>query len=249
MNSENWQERTELLLGKDKLLLLNKVKVLLVGLGGVGAYSAEMLARAGVGELHIIDGDNIHPSNCNRQLLALGSTNGLSKAVLMEQRLMDINVAIKVKAQHLYINKENIPQILEGNYDYIVDAIDTLSPKIALISNALKRNIPIISSMGSGGKTNPSLVRIADFEETYNDKLARMLRKRMHKRGIYGGFKVVFSPEQVNPSALKFVEDEENKKTTLGTISYMPTLFGTLMAAEVIRNLCQITDYQYNKSV
>ena len=126
---------------------------------------------------------------------------------------------------------------METPYDYIADAIDTLAPKIFLIKTALERNIPIISSMGSGGKMDPAMIRVVDFADTYNDKLARMLRKRLHKMGIYTGFKVVFSHEKTNKEAVKFVENEANKKTTVGTISYMPPLFGSFMAAEIIRSL------------
>lgn len=240
---ENWKERTELLLGEEKLLKLEKSKILVVGLGGVGAYAAEILCRAGIGELYIIDADEIHPSNRNRQLLALESNEGESKSELMKKRLLDINPELKIRAERVFINYEIIAQILNQKFDYIVDAIDSLNPKIFLIDKALKEHIPIISSMGSGGKTNPAKIQIADFKDTHNDKLARMLRKRMHKMGIYGGFKVVFSSEQTNPDAVKFVDNEKNKKTTVGTISYMPLLFGGFIASEVIRDIAKIKEF------
>jgi len=234
---EYWLERTELLLGKEKIEKLKKAHVLVVGLGGVGAYAAEMLCRAGVGKLTIIDADSIHPSNRNRQLIALSSTEGASKASLMEKRLKDINPELEVEAIEEFLRDERTFEILKTDFDYVVDAIDTLAPKIFLIQATLKRKIPIISSMGSGGKMDPSQIQITDFSKTYNDKLARMLRKRMHKFGIRGGFKVVFSPEPTKKEAVVFVENEENKKTTVGTISYMPPLFGSFMAAEVIREI------------
>jgi len=234
---EHWLERTELLLGKEGLAKLQSKHILVVGLGGVGAYAAEMLCRAGIGELSIIDADRVHTSNRNRQLIALKSNEGASKVQLMQSRLMDINPDLKLHALEEFIKDERIFEILDTKFDYIVDAIDTLAPKIFLIKTALERKIPIISSMGSGGKMDPSLIQITDFSKTYNDKLARMLRKRMHKMGIHSGFKVVFSPEQTNKKAVKFVENEENKKTTVGTISYMPPLFGSFMAAEVIREI------------
>ncbi len=240
---EYWKERTELLLGKEKLTKLKNIKILVVGLGGVGAYAAEMICRAGIGELHIIDADEIHPSNRNRQLLATKSNEGKNKVDLMKERLLDINPELKIHADNQFFSIENATELLHSNYDYIIDAIDSISPKITLIRFALERRIPIISSMGSGGKTNPAKIQIADFKDTYNDKLARMLRKRMHKWGIYEGFKVVFSSEQTNPKAVKFVDNEKNKKTTVGTISYMPPLFGSYMAAEVIRELGDIQDY------
>ena len=245
---EDWKERTELLIKKEGIDVLHNSSVLIVGLGGVGAYAAEMLCRAGVGTMRIIDADTIHPSNRNRQLIALKSSNGKSKALLMKERLLDINPDLNIQADEIFLKDELIEQVLAQGYNYIIDAIDSLAPKIILIETALKRNIPIISSMGSGGKTNPAKIRIADFSETYNDKLARMLRKRMHKRDIYSGFKVVFSSEKTNPDAVKFVEDEMNKKTTVGTISYMPPLFGSFMAAEVIRQLVGIVEYENHTS-
>ena len=234
---ENWLERTELLLGQEKLQRLQQSHVLVVGLGGVGAYAAEMLCRAGVGELTIIDADSVHASNRNRQLIALKSNEGAKKVELMARRLKDINPHIRLHALDEFIRDERIFEILETSHDYIADAIDTLAPKIFLIKTALERNIPIISSMGSGGKTDPAMIRVVDFSETYNDKLARMLRKRLHKLGVYTGFKVVFSHEKTKKEAVKFVENEANKKTTVGTISYMPPLFGSFMAAEIIRSL------------
>ena len=234
---ENWLERTELLLGKDGLEKLNQAHILVVGLGGVGAYAAEMLCRAGIGKLTIVDPDTIHPSNRNRQLIALKSTEGKSKAKLMEQRLKDINPEIELVVVEEFIRDERTFEILKINFDYVVDAIDTLAPKMFLIRATLERKLPLISSMGSGGKLDPSQIQITDFSNTYNDKLARMLRKRMHKHGVRDGFKVVFSPEPTNKKAVIFVDNEENKKTTVGTISYMPALFGSFMAAEIIRDI------------
>ena len=234
---EHWLERTELLLGKERLEKLNKTHVLIVGLGGVGAYAAEMLCRAGVGKLTIVDADNVHTSNRNRQLIALKSTEGKSKTHLVAERLLDINPELELISHEVFLSNQQTFELLETKFDYIVDAIDTLVPKMYLIQAALEREIPIISSMGSGGKMDPSQIQITDFSKTYNDKLARMLRKRMHKHGIRDGFKVVFSPEKTKKEAVKFVENEENKKTTVGTISYMPPLFGSFMAAEIIREI------------
>ena len=236
---ENWQERTELLIGKNNISKLQNTHILVVGLGGVGAYAAEMLCRAGVGKMTLIDSDRVHPSNLNRQLIALNSTNGKSKVKLIESRLKDINPEIELTVLEEFITGQRTFEILETKFDYVVDAIDTLVPKMFLIEASLKHNIPIISSMGSGGKMDPSQIQITDFSKTYNDKLARMLRKRMHKIGIRSGFKVVFSPEQVKKEAVIFVENEENKKTTVGTISYMPALFGSFMTSEIIRSLIE----------
>ncbi|RLD38767.1 MAG: tRNA threonylcarbamoyladenosine dehydratase [Bacteroidetes bacterium] len=237
-----WQERTELLIGDKGLSQLKKAHVIVVGLGGVGAYAAEQLARAGVGKLTIVDGDTIHPSNRNRQLLALKSTEGKAKAELMKKRLLDINPDIEINAIQEYIKGERLDKIIAQKYDYVVDAIDTLAPKVFLINQSLKSGNKLISSMGAGGKTNPSKVQITDFSKTYNDKLARYLRKRLHRLGIYDGFKVVFSSEQINPNSSIPVEGEANKKTTVGTISYMPAIFGIFMASIVIRDLLEITE-------
>lgn len=233
----NWQERTELLLGKESLNRLQKSHVLILGLGGVGAYAAEQLARAGIGKLSIVDGDSIHPSNRNRQLLALKSTEGKAKAQLLKGRLLDINPKLEVEAIQEYVHEVRINQILTKKYDYVIDAIDTLTPKLLLIQAALRTKNPLISSMGSGGKMDPLKIQISDISETYNDKLARILRKRLRKFGIQNGFKAVFSHELIKPDSFEPVENELNKKTRVGTISYMPALFGIHLAAEVIRCL------------
>lgn len=236
----NWKERTELLLGKDDLEKLENANCLIAGLGGVGAYAAEMLVRAGLGNISIVDFDIVKASNINRQLIALHSTVNQKKIKLLADRLKDINPDLNLEIIDDFIKDEKIDKLLDNNeYDYILDAIDTLSPKIYLIKSALERNIKIISSMGAGGKKDPSQIRVSDFSETYNDKLARMLRKRMHKMNIYSGFKVVFTPEKIDKSAVKLITNEQNKKTTVGTISYMPPMFGMFMAAEVIRDLCE----------
>jgi len=223
-----WLSRTELLLGKEGLEKLQKAHVLVAGVGGVGSYAAEMLTRAGLGEITLIDSDIVKPSNRNRQLPALSS---------MYNRLLDINPEIKINTVNYFIKQELIPTILHQNIDYVVDAIDSLSPKVFLIVHSLKNKIPLISSMGAGGKMDPSKVQIADISKSYNCKLARMIRKRLNKYEIKKGFNVVFSSEPVNKEHIIFVEDEPNKKTTVGTISYMPALFGLMAASQVIRNL------------
>jgi len=236
----NWKERTVLLFGKEKIKKLENSHVLIVGLGGVGAHAAEQLVRAGIGAMTIVDGDRIHLSNLNRQLLALKSTQNHDKALLMRDRLLDINPLLKLTVINEYITEERIKEILDYNYNYIVDAIDTLSPKVDLISLSLQKGLQVISSMGAGGKTDASLVQIADISKTYNDNLARMIRKRLHRKGIYSGIKVVFSPEKIDPSAIILTDNELNKKTTVGTISYMPAIFGNFIASVVIRDLLNI---------
>lgn len=233
----NWQERTELLLGEEKLGRLKKSNVLVVGLGGVGAYAAEQLCRAGVGEMTIVDGDIVEYSNINRQLPALLSTINKPKADVLAQRFLDINPELKLTVFKDYIHDEKILELLKNQaYDYVVDAIDTLTPKIFLIQHALQLELKIVSSMGAGGKIDPSFVQVADISKSYNCKLARILRKRLSTFGIKTGAQVVFSSEKVDEKAIR-LEEGQNKKSTVGTISYMPAIFGCLVSSVVIRDL------------
>lgn len=237
---ENWLSRTEMLLGADGLKKLKASNVLVVGLGGVGAYAAEMICRAGIGTMTIVDGDKIHPSNRNRQLLALGSTKGCSKAELMASRLKDINPELNLTAINEYIKDERMIEILDKGYDYVVDAIDTLSPKIFLIFHSVNRKFRLVSSMGSGGKYDPQQIKIADISGTTNCTLARILRKRLHRRGITEGFTAVYSPEVIDKKKIVPTTGEQNKASVVGTISYMPAAFGIACASVVIRDLAGI---------
>jgi len=232
-----WLSRTELLLGKEQIERLQKAHILIAGIGGVGAYAAEMLARSGIGEITIVDADTVKPSNRNRQLIALSSTENLPKVEIMKQRMEDINPSITVNAIHEFMDKEKIPKILNQPFSYVIDAIDSLTPKIFLIVHSVNNKIPLISSMGAGGKMDPSKVQVSDISQSYQCRLARMVRKRLNKFNIKKGFNVVFSPEPADKSHLLFVEDERNKKTTLGTISYMPAIFGIMAASKVLRDL------------
>ena len=232
-----WLERTELLLGSEKLDTLRKAHVLVVGVGGVGAYAAEMIVRAGVGELTIADADKVSESNINRQLIALHSTRGREKCDVLAERLKDINPELKLNCINRFIKDSETDQLLDSaKFDYVVDAIDTLSPKLALIKGALDRGIPLVSSMGAGAKTDPTLMEIKDISKTHHCPLAHMLRKRLHKIGIKRGFHAVFSPEPVREGAMILCE-EQNKKSNVGTISYIPALFGIGCASVVIREL------------
>ena len=233
----SWTERTELLLGKEKLNILQNAHVLVVGLGGVGAYAAEMVARAGVGSMTIADADTVGESNINRQLLALHSTIGRHKSEVMAERLRDINPNIELHVITDYIRDEKTYELLDAaHYDYVIDCIDTLSPKVNLIAGALERNIPLVSSMGAGAKTDPTQIEIKDIGKSHHCPLAHMLRKRLHKLGIRSGFYAVFSPEPVREGAMILAE-ETNKKSNVGTISYIPAVFGCACASVVIRDL------------
>ncbi|MBR3682176.1 MAG: tRNA threonylcarbamoyladenosine dehydratase [Tidjanibacter sp.] len=233
----SWTERTELLLGKEKLNILRNAHVLVVGLGGVGAYAAEMIARAGVGRMTIADADTVGESNINRQLLALNSTIGREKSAVMAERLRDINPQIELNVVCDYIRDKKTYTLLDAaRYDYVVDCIDTLSPKVNLIAAALERGIPVVSSMGAGAKTDPTLIEVKDIGKSHHCPLAHMLRKRLHKLGIRSGFYAVFSPEPVREGAM-IIAEETNKKSNVGTISYIPATFGCVCASVVIRDL------------
>jgi tRNA threonylcarbamoyladenosine dehydratase len=237
-NSAEWQERSVLLLGEEKHGILEKANVLVVGLGGVGAYAAENLCRAGIGSMTIADGDVIMPGNINRQLPAYHSSIGREKSLLMAERLMDINPSLNLKVVNEYLTVDAMKGLLDAEqYDYVADAIDTLSPKIFLIFEALSRNLPVVSSMGAGGRLDPSLVQVCDISQSYNCRLAYNIRKRLRLMGIEKGIKVVFSPEDIDRKSVRPLNGEKNKKSTVGTISYMPPLFGCFLASVVIRDL------------
>lgn len=238
MYSENWQERTELLIGKDKLEKLRNSHVLVVGLGGVGAYAAESICRAGVGELTIVDGDIINASNKNRQLIALESTLNKPKAEIVGARLKDINPDLKLNIIQEYIKDDRMIEILDKPFDYVIDAIDTLSPKVYLIYHSIQKGLKIVSSLGSGARMDPTKITIKDISKSYNCRLGFLLRKRLRKLGISKGFKVVFSEDKADANAVVVDEDAgENKKSTVGTISYIPPIYGCFCASVVIRDL------------
>lgn len=235
---KEWQQRTQLLLGDEKMERLRRAHVLVVGLGGVGAYAAEMICRAGVGRMTIVDADTVQPTNINRQLPALHSTVGRKKAEVLQARYKDINPDLELTVLPLFLKDENIPELLDvASYDFVVDAIDTLSPKCHLIVEAMKRHIKIVSSMGAGAKSDITQVRFADIWETYHCGLSKAVRKRLQKMGIKRKLPVVFSTEQADPNAVLLTDDEMNKKSTCGTVSYMPAVFGCYLAEYVIKRL------------
>jgi tRNA A37 threonylcarbamoyladenosine dehydratase len=237
----DWLTRTELILGDEGLKKLKAANVLVVGLGGVGAYAAEMICRSGVGSMTIVDGDHIHSTNRNRQLPALHSTEGLAKAEVMGQRLRDINPDISLTVIHEYLKDDRMIEVLDPGFDYVVDAIDTLSPKIFLIYHSLQRKFNVVSSMGAGGKFNPTRISISDISETTDCPLARILRKRLHRLGIREGFTAVYSAEPIDRNKVLATNGEQNKASIVGTISYMPAAFGIACASVVIRNLAGIS--------
>lgn len=235
---EDWKQRTRLLLGEEKSERLRQAHVLVVGVGGVGAYAAEMLCRAGVGRLTLVDADTVQPTNINRQLPALHSTLGQPKVEVLATRFRDINPEVELTVLPVFLKDENIPRLLDAaRYDFVVDAIDTLAPKCHLIAEALRRRIKIVSSMGAGAKSDITQVRFADVWDTYHCGLSKAVRKRLQKMGIRHKLPVVFSTEQADPKAVLLTDDERNKKSTCGTVSYMPAVFGCYLAEYVIRRL------------
>jgi tRNA A37 threonylcarbamoyladenosine dehydratase len=233
----SWQGRTQLLLGEKKIEKLMNSHVLVVGLGGVGGICAEMIARSGVGEMTIVDGDVVEESNRNRQIPALFSTENMAKSEVMAQRIRDINPAIKLNVINDYLREEEIEKLLDSaKFDYVCDCIDTLSSKVSLIKQCLERKLKIVSAMGAGGKIDPSQVQIADISKSYNCKLAFYVRKKLHQSGIRKGFNAVFSTELADRSNLVILE-KGVKRSVIGTISYMPAIFGCTVASVVIRDL------------
>lgn len=242
MNDNNWNIRTEILFGKDAMTKLSISHVLIVGVGGVGAYVAEYLCRAGIGNLTIVDCDCVDSTNRNRQLPALTSTIGKNKTKVVTQRLLDINPELNITAVNDFIKDEKTRELLRSDkFDFVVDAIDTLSPKVHLILECLNLKLNIISSMGAGGKTDPSQIRIADISKTYNCGLSRSVRKRLKKYKVYKGVKTVFSPEDNTGEIILIDENSDdnisNKSCIIGTVSYMPSLFGCFCASHVIKDL------------
>ncbi len=236
----DWLSRTAILLGDEGVLRLKSSSVLVVGLGGVGSWAAEMICRVGVGRMTIADGDTVHATNRNRQLPAMVSTEGEPKSLVMADRLRDINPAIELTVINEYIRDERMIEVLGGGYDYVVDAIDTLSPKLFLLYHSVMMKIPVVSSMGSGGKFDPVRISVGDISETNSCPLARMLRKRLHKLGVREGITAVYSPEPVDKSRVERVAGERNKASVVGTMSYMPAAFGIACASVVIRDLAGI---------
>ena len=235
---DDWKQRTELLLGSGGVATLSRSRVLVVGVGGVGAYAVEMLARAGVGKLDIVDGDNVGVTNVNRQLPALHSTVGQPKVEVMCRRIADINPEAEVKAINCFITEDSVRMLLDGgNYDFVVDAIDSVAPKVALIKHCLASGLRIISSMGAGGRIDASKVRYADLWETYNDGLAKVVRTRLKAEGIRRKLPVVWSEEMPEKAAVMLTDEIANKRSSYGTVSYLPSIFGCMLGAYVIRKL------------
>ena len=231
--------RTTLLYGDERMARIRSAHVLVVGTGGVGAYAAEMLCRAGVGHLTLVDADTVSPSNINRQLPALHSTVGRSKVGVLAERFRDINPEVQLTLREEYLTPESVDALLDAApYAYVIDAIDTIQPKVALLAACIRRRQPVIASMGAGAKTDITAIQYADIWQTYHCGLSKSVRSGLTRAGLRGRkLPVVFCAQQADRAALLTVEGERNKKTTAGTVSFMPATFGNYLAAWVLNRL------------
>lgn len=239
MTDTAWLSRTELLIGREKLERLMNAHVLIVGMGGVGSFAAEFICRSGIGEMTIIDGDVVDPSNRNRQLPALATTHGQSKADLMGERLKQINPELKLHVIKEFVRPERVDELLTGKIDYVVDAIDSITPKLTFLKAAHGKGYKLVSSMGAGAKLDPTKLEVTDISKTYNCPFAQQVRKLLKGAGIYKGIKVAFSPEEPIKESLMLTDGSNYKKSAYGTISYLPATFGATLASVVIRDLME----------
>ena len=233
----SWLSRTSLLIGEEKVRRLTQKHVMVVGLGGVGSFAAEFIARSGIGTMTIIDGDVVDPTNRNRQLPALSTNHGQSKAMIMAERLQAINPELQLNVVQEFVNPKMVERYLASKPDYIIDAIDSITPKITFIKMAYESQIPLVSSMGAGAKVDPTLLRVVDISETYNCPFAQQVRKNLKRHNIYKGVKAVFSPEKIIKESLMLTDGKNYKKSAYGTISYLPATFGAVVASVAIRDL------------
>ncbi|MGB3007201.1 MAG: tRNA threonylcarbamoyladenosine dehydratase [Chitinophagaceae bacterium] len=233
----SWLSRTNLLIGEKALRQLTRSHVMVVGLGGVGSYAAEFIARSGVGKMTIIDGDVVDPTNRNRQLPALATNHGESKAMIMAERLKAINPEVQLTVINEFINPEMVKEQLAHQPDYIIDAIDSITPKATFIRLAYESGLPLVSSMGAGAKLDPTQLKVVDISKTINCPFAQQVRKKLKEYKIYKGVKVVFSTEEPIKESLMMTDGKNFKKSAYGTISYLPAVFGAVAASVVIRSL------------
>ena len=233
----NWLERTELLIKKQGIEKLQKSNILIVGLGGVGSFVAEFLARAGIGKMTIVDGDDVDLTNINRQLPALNSTIGKLKAEVLAERLLDINPDIKLTVITQFLSPEDTLKIVSKDFNYVVDCIDSISPKVNLLLACLRKKVKVVSSMGAGGKLDPSKVFLKDISKTRDCTLARTVKKKLKKVGLHKGVRCVFSTEIQDKESVFHTDGSNYKRSFYGTISYMPALFGIYLSSEVINKI------------
>lgn len=237
-----WTERAELLFKKEGLERLKNSNVLIVGVGGVGSFAAEFIARAGVGKMTIVDGDVVDITNINRQLPALHSTVGKAKIDIVGDRLMDINPELQLTKIKEFLSPERAFEIVTNEFDYVMDCIDSVTPKLNLIIASKRKRVKIVSSMGAGGKMEAAKVKVSDISRTENCFLAKTIKRRLKEVGIDKGVKAVYSSEIQDPNSLRITDGSNFKKSFYGTNSYMPGLFGLHAAETVIRYLLKKED-------
>lgn len=244
--------RTELLLGSDTMQALAGIQVCIIGLGGVGSYAAETLARAGIGRFTLIDFDTVGETNLNRQIIALQDTIGQAKTELMRARILAINPEAEVHTHQVFLDQDNRAALLAG-MDYYIDAIDSLGPKIGLLEHATTQNLKIISVMGAGNRLDPAQIHIAPLEKSHNCPLARRVRKFLRRRGFSTQFPCVYSselplkPEEDEDSPAELIIQRGRQRKTIGSISYMPAIMGMLAASWVLRQIIAAEQLAHNK--
>ena len=240
MEDISWLSRTSLLIGEETLRKLTTKHVMVVGMGGVGSFAAEFIARSGIGKMTIIDGDVVDPTNRNRQLPALATNHGVSKVEIMAERIRAINPEIELTVVKEFVNPQMVEEQLRSNPDFLIDAIDSITPKLTFIRMAYESKIPLVSSMGAGAKLDPTKLQVVDISKTYNCPFAQQIRKNLKSNGIRKGVKVVFSPELPIKESLMLTDGKNYKKSAYGTISYMPATFGSVVASVAIRELMKV---------
>jgi tRNA A37 threonylcarbamoyladenosine dehydratase len=236
MQDISWLGRTSLLIGEEKVKSFTQKHVMIVGMGGVGSFAAEFICRSGVGIMTIIDGDVVDPSNRNRQLPALSTNHGISKADIMAERLIAINPELQLNVVKEFINPEMVERLMDYKPHYIIDAIDSITPKVTFLKTAHANKIPVVSSMGAGAKLDPTQIKVVDISKTIICPFAQQVRKMLKKEKIYKGIKAVFSPEEPIWESLMYTDGKNYKKSAYGTISYLPATFGAVAASVVIRD-------------
>ncbi len=234
-----WLQRTELLLGNEALERMRQLNILIIGLGGVGSFAAEFLARAGVGHMTIVDGDTVDLSNTNRQLPAMHSTVGKLKTEVMAERMRDINPALELKVHSEFLTPKSVKELISKDFDYVFDCIDSIQPKQYLIVDCKQKGVRVVSSMGAGGRIDPSKVQVADIAETFNCPFAQQVRKGLKRKGVRRGVTVVFSSELVDRATMMLSDGSRFKKSFYGTSSYIPALFGLHMASVVVQEVAE----------
>jgi tRNA threonylcarbamoyladenosine dehydratase len=236
----SWLSRSELLVGKEGIDRLTQAHVLVVGLGGVGSFAAEFIARAGVGTMTIVDGDVVDPTNRNRQLPALSTNHGVSKAEIMAERIRAINPEITLHVVQEFLTPQKCREILTVKFDYVMDCIDSITPKVTLLQTAYETGQRIVSSMGAGGRVDPTQLKVTDLIDTYQCHFAQYVRKRVKKLKVGRGIKAVFSTEEMDKDSIILTDGSNFKRSAYGTISYLPATFGSVCASVVIRDLLEM---------